>query len=107
MSLLLGWLVALIYRRTHGGEVLPSFYATLVMITVLIAAVTQVIGDNVARAFSLVGALSIVRFRTVVQDTRDIAFVIFAVTVGMATGAGDLWVALWAMAIVGFAAAVV
>src|SRR2546430_13730647 len=45
---------------------------------------TQVIGDNVARAFSLVGALSIVRFRTVVRDTQDTAYVIFAVVVGMA-----------------------
>ena len=52
--------------------------------------VTQVIGDNVARAFSLVGALSIVRFRTVVRDTQDTAFVIFAVVVGMAVGARDL-----------------
>ena len=49
--------------------------------------VTQVIGDNVARAFSLVGALSIVRFRTVVRDTQDTAYVIFAVAVGMAVGA--------------------
>src|SRR4026209_160607 len=49
---------------------------------------TQVIGDNIARAFGLVGALSIVRFRTVVEDTRDTAFVIFAVVVGMAIGAG-------------------
>src|SRR2546430_8185921 len=48
---------------------------------------TQVIGDNVARAFSLVGALSIVRFRTVVRDTQDTAFVIFSVVVGMAIGA--------------------
>src|SRR3712207_7596331 len=52
------------------------------------AMVTQVIGDNIARAFSLVGALSIVRFRTVVRDTQDTAYVIFAVAVGMAVGAG-------------------
>ncbi|MGV3722340.1 MAG: DUF4956 domain-containing protein, partial [Actinomycetota bacterium] len=72
-----------------------------------IAAVTQVIGDNVARAFSLVGALSIVRFRTVVQDTRDTAFVIFAVTVGMAVGADNLWVATLSLLVVGGAAAIV
>jgi uncharacterized membrane protein YhiD involved in acid resistance len=51
------------------------------------AIVTLVIGSNIARAFGLVGALSIVRFRTVVEDTRDTAFVIFAVVVGMAIGA--------------------
>ena len=55
--------------------------------------VTQVVGDNAARAFALVGALSIVRFRTVVRDTQDTAYVIFAVVVGMAVGAGNLWVA--------------
>ncbi len=55
--------------------------------------VTSVIGESVARAFSLVGALSIVRFRTVVRDTQDTAFVIFAVIVGMAAGSNHLWVA--------------
>ena len=49
------------------------------LLTILIAMVTMVIGNNMARAFGLVGALSIVRFRTVVEDTRDTAFVIFAV----------------------------
>jgi uncharacterized membrane protein YhiD involved in acid resistance len=63
-----------------------------------------VIGDNVARAFSLVGALSIVRFRTVVRDTQDTAYVIFAVAVGMAVGAGHPWLALGAIVVIGFAA---
>jgi uncharacterized membrane protein YhiD involved in acid resistance len=71
---------------------------------VLISAVTQVIGDNVARAFSLVGALSIVRFRTVVRDTRDTAFVIFAVVVGMSVGSGHVVVALLALFFTGTAA---
>lgn len=101
----LGWAVAEIHRRTNRGTALPSFAAALVLLTILIAAVTQVIGDNVARAFSLVGALSIVRFRTVVQDTRDIAFVILAVTVGMALGSGDLWVAGLTLVVAGAAAA--
>ena len=74
------------------------------LLSILIAMVTQVIGDNVARAFSLVGALSIVRFRTVVRDTVDTAFVIFAVAVGMAVGASHPVVALSGIAIVGTAA---
>ena len=56
--------------------------------------VMQVIDDRVARAFSLVGALSIVRFRTVLDETQDIAFVIFAVVVGMAAGTGAIDVAV-------------
>ena len=84
---LLGGVVALIYTRTRPVREESSFTVTLVLLSILIAMVTQVIGDNVARAFSLVGALSIVRFRTVVRDTQDTAFVIFAVGVGMAVGA--------------------
>jgi len=94
IALALGCVVAWTYRRTRdASEVSPSFATTLVLLCILIAMVTQVIGDNIARAFSLVGALSIVRFRTVVRDTRDTAYVIFAVVVGMAVGANDPWVA--------------
>jgi uncharacterized membrane protein YhiD involved in acid resistance len=102
-SLLLGAIVAWIYRKSRG-EPASSFTVTLVLLAVLIAMVTQVIGDNVARAFSLVGALSIVRFRTVVRDTQDTAYVIFSVAVGMAVGAATLWVAVAGMAIIGLAA---
>ena len=77
---------------------------TLVLLSILIAMVTQVIGDNVARAFSLVGALSIVRFRTVVRDTQDTAYVIFAVAVGMAMGASNAVVALGGIGVVAIAA---
>jgi uncharacterized membrane protein YhiD involved in acid resistance len=104
-AMALGAVVAVIYRGTRpNGEAQPSFPVTLVLLSILIAMVTQVIGDNVARAFSLVGALSIVRFRTVVRDTQDTAFVIFAVAVGMAVGAGHPMVALSGIAVVGAAA---
>lgn len=90
LSLVMGIVVAGIYRlsqRRPKSDLVP-FMTTMLLLTVLIAMVTLVIGNSVARAFSLVGALSIVRFRTVVEDTRDTAFVIFAVVVGMAVGAG-------------------
>ncbi len=104
-----GGAVAGIYYATHRRDETyqPTFIATLVLLTILIAVVTQVIGNSVARAFSLVGALSIVRFRTVVQDTRDTAFVIFAVVLGMAVGAGHLQVALAGLGVAGIAAFVV
>lgn len=105
IALLLGGVVALVYRKTRPAfEVAPSFTSTLVLLSILIAMVTQVIGDNVALAFSLVGALSIVRFRTVVRDTQDTAFVIFAVGVGMAVGAGRHWLAGGGIVVVGLAA---
>ena len=104
-ALLLGGVVALIYRLTRSeSEVAPSFTVTLVLLTILIAMVTQAVGDNIARAFSLVGALSIVRFRTVVRDTQDTAFVIFAVAVGMAVGAGAPWLAIAGIVVVAIAA---
>jgi len=106
LALALGGLVALIYRTSRPPEqTAHAFSATLVLLTILIALVTQVIGDSVARAFSLVGALSIVRFRTVVRDTQDTAYVIFAVAVGMAIGASDPWVAVIGIVVVSVAAA--
>jgi hypothetical protein len=101
----LGHAIAIIYRRSRPmNDEAESFVVTLVLLTILIAMVTQVIGDNVARAFSLVGALSIVRFRTVVRDTQDTAYVIFAVAVGMAVGANHPSVALCGLVVVGVAA---
>jgi hypothetical protein len=77
---------------------------TLVLLSVLICMITVVIGDVLARAFSLVGALAIVRFRTVVEDTRDTAFVIFAVGIGMALGSGYLAVPLMGWLVASIAA---
>jgi uncharacterized membrane protein YhiD involved in acid resistance len=105
LAMALGGVVMLIYRFTRAAdETVPSFMVTLVLLSILIAMVTQVIGDNVARAFSLVGALSIVRFRTVVRDTQDTAYVIFAVAVGMAVGAGHSILALSGLGVVALAA---
>src|SRR5689334_21131228 len=86
LSAVFGACVAIIYRFSHGKlkEDARVMTTTLVLLSILIAMVSMVVGGSVARAFSLVGALSIVRFRTVVEDTRDTAFVIFAVIVGMA-----------------------
>jgi hypothetical protein len=101
-----GLVVAAIAHFAHGHRKAdaPQLLTTLVLLTVLIAMVTLVIGNSVARAFGLVGALSIVRFRTVVDDTRDTAFVIFAVIVGMAVGAGTLVVPVIGVPLVGLVA---
>jgi len=87
-----GGAVALTRTLTLLPEAKPSpgFRTTLVLLTVLTALVFEVIGSSLARAFGLAGALAVVRFRTVVDDTRDSAFVIFAMATGMAVGAGYL-----------------
>jgi len=102
----LGAAVAAVYfltQRKTRTEAAP-LVATLVLLTVLIAMVTVVIGENLARAFGLAGALSIIRFRTVVDDTRDTAFVIAAVVAGMAIGSDLLAVALAGLPVVALAA---
>jgi hypothetical protein len=101
-ALVLGVAVSALYRWARRGEsIQTTFVPTLILLSTLIAMATQIIGDNIARAFSLVGALSVVRFRTVVKDTQDTAFVIFAVVVGMAAGANHLAVALVGLVVVG------
>lgn len=96
-----GWLVsqcARAGRSTYQDRTLP---ATLILLSVLIAMATQIIGDNVARAFSLVGAQSIVRFRTAVPTTGDIAHVLAAVVIGMSVGAGQYAVSFLGLLILG------
>jgi len=100
-----GVLVALIYYLTQrrGRVETASLVSTFVLLTILLAMVTLVIGQNLARAFGLVGVLSIVRFRTIVDDTRDTAFVIFAVVTGMAIGSGFVtlaWVSVFVIGVV-------
>lgn len=100
---LFGVAVAAIYFLTQrrGRAETASLVATIVLLAVLLAMVTLVIGQNLARAFGLVGVLSIVRFRTVVDDTRDTAFVIYAVVVGMAVGSGFVTLAWVSLPVVG------
>lgn len=98
--------VAAVYfltQKKHRAEA-ASFVSTLVLLAILLAMVILVVGSSIAMAFSLVGALSIVRFRTVVEDTRDTAFVIFAVVAGMAAGSGAWVVPLVGIPIVGVVA---
>jgi uncharacterized membrane protein YhiD involved in acid resistance len=83
----LSYIIALLYKYTHKGmSYSQSFTQTLVILSVISAAAMMVIGSSLARAFGLAGALSIVRFRTVVKDSKDIAYVFWSLVVGMACG---------------------
>jgi uncharacterized membrane protein YhiD involved in acid resistance len=83
LSAFIGW----IYKITHkGASYTQSFVLTLVLNGMVVAIVMMVIGSNIARAFSLVGALSIVRFRNAVKETRDVGFIFFTMVIGMAIG---------------------
>ena len=67
---------------------------TNVFVSVIVCMVIMIIGNNLARAFALVGALSIIRFRTVVKDTKDTAYIFWSLASGMATGTGSYFLAL-------------
>ncbi len=89
LALVLGVIIAIIYRQTHKGlSYSQSFTMTIVFVAMIVSVVMMVIGSNLASAFALVGALSIIRFRTVVKDTKDTAYVFAALAVGMAAGTG-------------------
>ncbi len=97
----LGVIVALVYRHTHKGlSYSQSFTQTVLFVTVVVAIVMMVIGSSLARAFALVGALSIIRFRTVVKDTKDTAFVFAGLAIGMAAGTSNYFLAVVATAFV-------
>ena len=87
VALALGVVVALVYRLSLGGRpVSPAMQGTLVLLAMIAAIVMMVIGNNLARAFSLVGALAIIRFRTRLRSPWDITFVFLSLAVGIAAG---------------------
>ena len=101
LSFALGVFVVLIYQWTHAKVPRKSFTDTLIILCMIISVVMVIIGDSIARAFSLVGALSIIRFRTAIDDPRDIGFVFYALAMGMAVGAKKEVVATIATFLIG------
>ena len=88
-ALVLGLLISLVYLRTHKEEgYAASFTVTLIMLPAIISIIIMLIGNNVARAFSLAGAFSLIRFRSAPGDAKDIAYVFFTLAVGLACGMG-------------------
>ena len=88
-SLVLGFAISLLYIFTHRKTgYTPSFAVTLVMLPAIIAVIIMLIGNNVARAFSLAGAFTIIRFRSAPADPKDIAYVFFTLAAGLALGLG-------------------
>lgn len=95
LSFALGVMVAMVYKYTHKGlSYSQSFTHTVVLVALIVSIVMMVIGNSLTRAFALVGALSIIRFRTVVKDTKDTAYVFIALAVGMASGTSNYYLAV-------------
>lgn len=87
VALFCGFIISLVYRYTYKGlNYSASFAISMVMLTMITAIVIMVIGNNLARAFGMVGAMSIIRFRTAVKDAADIMFIFFSLAIGLACG---------------------
>ena len=96
-ALLLGALIYLVYRKFYAGVVFSrTFAVTLVGMTVLTCMVTLAISTNVVISLGMVGALSIVRFRTAIKDPMDLLYLFWAITTGITAGAGMYVLALLA-----------
>ena len=101
LSFILGIVISFIYKKTHKGlSYSQSFVITNIFVAVIVCMVIMIIGNNLARAFALVGALSIIRFRTVVKDTKDTAYIFWSLAAGMASGTGSYFLAIIGTAII-------
>ncbi|MGV3642108.1 MAG: DUF4956 domain-containing protein [Adhaeribacter sp.] len=92
-----GSLVSLFYALTHRQITYSvSFAKSMVMLSMITSFVMMVIGDNLARAFGMVGLISLIQFRTTMKGARDFMFIFFALAIGLAAGVG-----LYAVSVVG------
>lgn len=90
----LGIFIYISYMITHKGTIYSKkFNVSLVVMTVLTGTVMTVIGNNIALSLGMVGALSIVRFRTAIKDSRDTIYIFWTVIAGICCGVGDYLVA--------------
>lgn len=94
VAVILGGVIYLSYYFTHAGGVYSKkFNVSLITLTTLTATVMTVIGNNIALSLGMVGALSIVRFRTAIKDSRDTTYIFWTIIVGICCRVGDYVVA--------------
>ena len=104
-ALVCGFTISRFYMWRHPrSSAYPAFTNSLTVLAMITALIIMIIGNNLARAFGLVGAMSIIRFRTAVKDPQDIVFIFFSLAVGMAAGVGLLAVAYTATLFIGLTA---
>ncbi|MDE5974752.1 MAG: DUF4956 domain-containing protein [Eubacterium sp.] len=88
-SVIIGLVISLVYLFTHKKEgYSQAFCVALILLAPIVGLVILLIGNNVARAFSLAGAFALIRFRSAPGDPKDIAFVFLSVVMGLACGMG-------------------
>ncbi len=89
VAFILGLIISIVYMKTHPAKT-PSqnFALTLIMLPIVVTVIILLVGNSVARAFSLAGAFSIIRFRSAPGDSKDITYVLLSMAIGLATGMG-------------------
>jgi uncharacterized membrane protein YhiD involved in acid resistance len=88
LAIVLGGIISYTYMKTNKSSYSQNFTLTMILLPSIVAIIILLIGSNVARAFSLAGAFSIIRFRSAPGDPKDISFVLFTMAAGLACGVG-------------------
>jgi uncharacterized membrane protein YhiD involved in acid resistance len=95
LTIVLSFAIALVYKKTHRGlSYSQSFLSTLILLSVITTIAMMVIGNSLAIAFGLLGAFSIIRFRTPVKEAKDTGYIFFSLVEGMAVGTNSHLIAI-------------
>ena len=95
LAFILGWILSFVYIKTNKNQVIKQgFLFILVIQPVIVTIIILFVGDSVARAFSLAGAFSIIRFTGTMTDTRKLTYILFTLAIGLAIGTGHLFYAI-------------
>lgn len=99
IALTISW----VYQKTHFGiSYSKSFLTTLIIMAVLSSVAMMILSNNLVRALGVLGIFSLIRFRTIIKDTRDIAYLFFVLSMGMAVGTNNYVIAIISTIMVSF-----
>ena len=95
VALVLALITTYVYRKTHSGYAYSrSFNMTMVSVTMVVTMMMMVIGNYLALSLGLIGALSVIRFRSAIKDSKDMAFLFICIAIGLACSTGDYIIAV-------------
>ncbi len=95
LALVLSLCNSFVYRKTHSGYGYSvSFNVTMISVAMIVTMIMMVIGNYLALSLGLVGALSVIRFRTAIKDAKDITYLFLSIAVGLACSTGDYVIAV-------------
>ena len=90
LSFILGLTIAIVYQKTHRGlSYSRSYVESMVMMSVLAAIAMMILGNNLVRALGILGVFTLIRFRTIIKDTKDATYLFFSLVIGMGVGTGN------------------